>query len=170
MLVDILVVAHPLHLQTIVWTEQEAGTSACLIEIIGTTAIIGILQETVLTVIESCQRKSEAVAYLLIMADLSLTPETGTQREIDICSLHIERILRVHTNQSAFCIHTIQCSLRTTQHIHTVDIVQMEVECRLVLNRHPIDIDSHSRTVDARTDTTHINGRRQTAAIIGHRE
>ena len=68
-------------------TKHEAQTCACLIAVVGTLACEGVAQETVLTIIESCQRKGGAVAKLGIMCQLGIAPQAGADAKMKVGAL-----------------------------------------------------------------------------------
>ena len=88
--------------------------------------------------------------------------------QFHIRTLIVKRIAGIHSDESALCILSIKSALRSTEHIHTTQLVIVEIEGRLAHHRDIIHIDAHRRTVDTTADATHIDGRRQAAAVIRH--
>ena len=96
------------------------------------------------------------------MSHFGLAVEMTAQREVDVCSLVVHRVARVHPDHSTLGINAIERSLGTTEHIHTLGFIEMRIESGFIDQWHIVDIDTHRRTIHARTNATNIDGRRET--------
>ena len=135
---------------------------------IRTVACIGISEETLLTLIETCQRKSYMLIELLIMSCFYITKILTTIAKSDICTLIIEGITGIHLDQSTLGILTIKRALWTTKHIYPTQLVIVEIKSRLTHHRNTIEIKTNSRTIDSASYSSDINRGRKTATIIWH--
>ena len=61
--------------------------------------------------------------------------------------------------QPSHCITSIQCTLRATQYVYTLDVGIVEIESGFVDVGDIVYIQSDGRRIDARADTTDINRR-----------
>ena len=149
LLTHILIVRHPVERQTVCGLIYQSQTSASLVHVIGTLARQRILPEAVRSVVEGSYRQGQFVTQLCIVGHLCLTIEVGANAQLNVCTLIVHWVLGVLTNQSALGINTVKRTLRATQHIDTVQLINMAVECRLVHQGDIVNIDTHRGTVDA---------------------
>ena len=105
---------------------------------------------------------------LLIMSRFYIAEILTAIAQSDVTTLVIERITGIHLDQSTLSILTIKCTLWTTKHIYSTQLVIMEIKCRLAHHRNTIEIETDGRTIDTAAYSSYINRRRKTAAIIGH--
>ena len=56
-----------------------------------------------------------------------------------------------HADKPAHRIASVECALRTSHHVDTLDVGVVEVESGFVDERDVIDIQSYGRRIDART-------------------
>ena len=163
-----LIVGNETKVQTLTWVPQQLCLSAQLVKLVGVFTVVFVREETILSSVESRDSQGSLVAQLGIMPYLCLTPELIAERELKVGTLIFKRILTVKTYQSAFGVHSIECSLWSVKHVYTVYVVRMEIEGTLALYRHSVYIHSYGRRVYTRTYSAHIHSRGITRAIFGH--
>ena len=120
-------------------------------------AIGGVVEEAFLPLIETCQRKTELVAQLVVVGYLGTAIEASTEAQADIRALIGEWLPGVEAQQSALGILSVERTLSATKHVDAVNLVGMKIKHRLADDRDIVDIESHGRTIHARTYTTHIH-------------
>ena len=72
----------------------------------------------------------------------------------------------MYFDDSAHRISSVQCTLRTAQHINTLDVGVVEIECGFIYIRYIVNIEAYGGSIDARTDTTNVDGRCQSRTVI----
>ena len=95
MLINVLIISHPIEREVICGLIHKAQTAAGLIHIIGTLASERVLPKSVGAIVECSHRESKFVVYFIIMADLDITVHAGTKAKINVCALIAHRILGV---------------------------------------------------------------------------
>ena len=93
-----------------------------------------------------------------------------TERQLNIRPLILKRITTIQTYQSAFGIHTIECTLRTVQHVNALDLISVKIKSTLIQNGHTVDVYSHRWCRHTRTNSSHIYRRGVTTSIHWHRK
>ena len=107
------------------------------------------MEETVLTIIEACHHKGELIAGTVIVGHLGLAAlsEAHTQPQVHVRALIVHGVLGIDTYDAALAIATIEGALRTTQHVNSVELVEMGVEGRLRHQGDMVVIDTYGRVV-----------------------
>ena len=82
------------------------------------------------------------------MGNLNLSLPAAGGSQIDVRSLIAHRVLGVDTNDTTLGISTIERTLRSTQHVDTVQHVEMRIEGRLGNQRYVVVVDTYGRIVD----------------------
>ena len=167
-LIYILIIGENINIPTGIQTGFHEQFSARLIHLVSPFTSKGIAEETVLSIIKTSQREGCLLIHLIIMRYLKIAIAATAIAQFHIRTLIVKRIARIHSDESALCILSIKSALWSTEHIHTTQLVIVEIEGRLAHHRDIIHIDAHRRTVDTTADATHIDGRRQAAAVIRH--
>ena len=90
--------------------------------------------------------------------------------EVDIGARIGERRTCIGLDQTTHGVASVESTLWTAQHLDALDVGEVEVESRLVVEWDIIYIESHGRVVDARTDTAYIHGAGEARTIVGHEE
>src|SRR5574344_1570142 len=128
---------------------------------------VGIVEESLLTAIEGCRGKGKLVGGTMIMGNLNVRLQSCAKREAHISALIMHRILGIHAHQSTLSVHTIKSALRTTQHVDTVNPVEMTVERTLADEWDIVVIHPDSRIARTATYTTNIGGGSESRTIGG---
>ena len=170
LLAHILIVGHPVERQALSRLIHQAQATAGLVHVIGTLARERVFPETIGAVIEGSHRECQLVAHLITMGGLDITVEARADAQTDIGTLIAHGVLGVLAHQSALGINTVERTLRTAQHVDTVELIGIAVEGRLVHQGDIVDIDAHRGAVHTRADAAHIDGRRESRTIVGHDE
>ena len=106
----------------------------------------------------------------LIMSRFYVAIIFAAVAELYLRALIIKGIAGIHFYQSALRVLSVEGSLRTAEHIHPTQLIVMEIESRLAHHGDSIEIESDGRTVDAASDASYVNRRRESAAVIRHYE
>ena len=170
MLAHILVVGHPVERQLLGGLIYQAQSAASLVHIVCTLTGKRILPETISTIIEGSHRHGQLLAQLLIVSHLGIAIEVSANAQLDVGTLIAQRILSVLAHQSALGIHTVERTLRTTKHIHTIQLPCVAVKGRLIHQGDIVHIDTHRRTVHTRANTSYIYRRGKAGTIVRHHE
>ena len=126
---------------------HQAKACTSLIHIVCPITRKRVAEESVGSIIETSHRKCQIVIEPMVMGCFCIAIEVGTNTYFNICTLIIHRVLSIDANQSAFRIDSIKRSLWTTQHIHTVDTIEMAIESRLAHQGNIVDIDTQRGTI-----------------------
>ena len=118
---------------------------------------IGIVEESLLTAIEGGSGEGKLVGRTMIMSNLDIRLQSRAERETHVGALIIHRVLGIHTHQSTLGVHSIKGALRTTQHVDTVNLVEMTVERTLVDKGNIIIIYTHGGIARATAYASHIS-------------
>ena len=156
-MVDILVVSSPVKLQIQIGLEDESQLTTSLVHLVVLIREVLIVEEALLSAIEACHRKGQLLRRAVIMGNLNVTPQTRTDAKLNIRTLIVHRILRIDAHQSTFRILTVQRTLRTTQHVNSVQHIEVVVESRLRHQGNIVVVNTNSGVVDARANTSDIH-------------
>ena len=128
-LIYILVISKNIHLPTRIKTGFEKHLASSFIILVRTVAGMSVSEETILSLIEASQRKSNMLIELLIMSRFYIAEILTAIAQSDVTTLVIERITGIHLDQSTLSILTIQCALWPSKHINSTHLVIMEIKC-----------------------------------------
>ena len=76
--------------------------------------------------------------------------------EFQLCSLIVHWVARIDSYHSAFGIHAIKCSLRTSNNVYSVYKIVMTIKHSLAHKWHTIRINTYGWAVYTRADTSYI--------------
>ena len=125
-----------------------------------------IAEETAFVFIKSSSRECKALIHPVIVSDGSIVLIVCTCPYPEVSTLIRERRFGMYFNKSTHRISSVQCTLRTAQHINTLDVGIIEIECRFIYIRYIVNIEAYGGSIDARTDTTNVDGRCQSRTVI----
>lgn len=125
-----------------------------------------IAEETAFVFIKSSSRECKAFIHPVIVSDGSIVLIVCTCSYTEISTLIRERRFGMYFDDSAHRISSVQCTLRTAQHINTLDVGVVEIECGFIYIRYIVNIEAYGGSIDARTDTTNVDGRCQSRTVI----
>lgn len=94
----------------------------------------------------------------------------GGITQFDVRSLIEERVAGMYAYDSSHGIPSVERSLRSPQNINAFDVVEVEVVGRFVGIGDVVDVQCHSRCVDAAADATQIYGRCDAASVVRNEE
>ena len=129
-----------------------------------------VLEETSLVLVEESRGESELRRNTVIVSQRGFIVIVCSCAQTNIRTLIGKRRFGKHTNQSAHGVSSVQRSLRTPHHVASFDIGIVEVESRLVDKWNIVDIQTHGRRVDTRTDTADIHRGSQLGTVIGDKQ
>ena len=104
------------------------------------------------------------------MRSLKIAVTTAAIAYPHVGALIVEGIARIESHQSALGILSVECALWTSQHIHTTQLIGVQIESRLAHHGYSVHIHTDGWTVHTAAYASHIDCRRETAAIVGHYE
>ena len=165
-----MVIGQHIHLPARIESCLEQQFAASLIVLVGTFARKGVSEKSLFSLVEARQGKGEMIIELMIMGCLYVAIIFASVAELYLRALIIKGIVGIHFYQSALRILAVEGSLRTAEHIHPTQLVVVEIESRLAHHGDSIEIESDGRTVDAASDSSYVNRRRESAAVIRHHE
>ena len=167
-LINVLVISSPIESQLLIGCKHQAHLATSLISQIVLLIEVLIIDKTLQTTIETSNGPCQFLAWTMIVSDLHITIQPSTNAQTDIGTLIVYWVLRIHTNQSTLGVLTIESALWTTQHIYTVQHIEMIIECRLRHQRYVIIINTYCRVINTRAYAANIHRRCETRAIARH--
>ena len=106
----------------------------------------------------------------MVVGCLDVTVEAAADAEFHVGALIGQRVTRVHTHKTALGIHAVEGSLRTAKDVDALQLIGVEVHLTLADEGYAVDVHSDDGAVDARTDTTYIDGGGVARTVVGHNE
>ena len=143
LLAHILIVGHPVERQSFCRLVHQSQTTSGLVHVVGAIACQLVFPETVGAVVEGGHREGQLVVYLIVMGHLCVAVEVCAYTQSDVGALIAHGVLGVLAHQSALGVDTVEGTLRTTQHVDTVQLVGVAVEGRLIHQGYVVHIDTH---------------------------
>ena len=99
-----------------------------------------IAEETAFVFIKSSSRECKALIHTVIVSDGSIVLIVCTCPYPEVSTLIRERRFGMYFNKSTHRISSVQCTLRTAQHINTLDVGIIEIECGFIYIRYIVDV------------------------------
>ena len=169
-LVHILIVGRHIHLPSRVQSTSQHQLSACLLVVVSSLARGGIAEEACLRIVESAHHQGYVLSQSLIVRSLKIAVTTTAIAYPHVGALIVEGIARIESHQSALGILSVECALRTSQHVHTAQLIGVQIESRLAHHGYSVHVHTDGRAVHTAAYASHIDCRRETTAIVGHYE
>lgn len=126
-LVDILIVNRPVEFQLMIWSKDQAHFSTSLITLVVLLREILIVNKTFQSAVKACHREGKFFTGAMIVCHLHIRIESCTDAQTNVRSLITHRVLGIDTHQSSLSILSVERPLRTTQHIHSVEHIEMVI-------------------------------------------
>ena len=156
-LVHILVISSPVEGELLGWCIDQTQLATSLVSEVVLLVEVLVIDKAPQSAVETSHTESQLLAGTMVVSHLYITIQTSTNAQTHISPLIIHGVLGIDANQSTLSVLSVEGALRTTQDIHTIQHIEMIIECRLRHQWDVIVIHTHSRIVDTRTNTTHIH-------------